>query len=314
MLQISAVAVCYFAILSCVPGTLGAMTPEEALAALRDANERLSVLQQQLEYLDIEEETAEELLHEQASETEEDKQSDGAPKEHAEEEPAVVQVRKDAGFASEVARLNRITFNDNVAREGNDHVVHWFIRFCYDWYAPCGMMGPMFEELASEFQEELNKGDVVKTTVRFAEVDCGVDKPLCNEQGAEYYPSVVHYHKHKPVKTWRGRTELDWNKRSLAKWLTKTSEEIREAARIEAAKPLIPPTSLDPVHAAVGVLSFCGVMAAHLWLLAAPKPLKVQASANAVSNTGVSNQPAVVRSMLPEHWVLPVSASSVIDL
>jgi len=50
----------------------------------------------------------------------------------------------------------------------------------------------VFAEAAGHWQPLLNTGAMVEK-VRFAQVDCAIDKVLCNEQGVVDYPMVAHY-------------------------------------------------------------------------------------------------------------------------
>lgn len=116
---------------------------------------------------------------------------------------------------SEAIELNRFTFNQNVFTAGNNHVQHWIVRFCHDWYSPCEKISKPFEQLAGEFTNKLNTRS---TVVRFANVDCSTNKPLCNGQAVDHFPKVIHYSKQQKVAEWHGGSEED--QRKLERWLT----------------------------------------------------------------------------------------------
>jgi len=89
--------------------------------------------------------------------------------------------------------LNRFTFDDNVLRAGEQpHVAHWIVNFCVPWWDGCKNVARTYTQFGDEWQGKLN-GDLLTSEVRFATVDCATDKVLCNEQGVEVYPTVVHY-------------------------------------------------------------------------------------------------------------------------
>lgn len=115
---------------------------------------------------------------------------------------------------SSTLELNRFTFKQNVLTVGNNHVEHWIVRFCHDWYSPCERIAQPFKELADQFTDDLNFGS---TVVRFANVDCSVDKPLCNEQAIDTFPKIIHYSRQQKVAQWDGRGEQDAQR--LRNWL-----------------------------------------------------------------------------------------------
>jgi len=109
--------------------------------------------------------------------------------------------------SSNVTLLNRFTFEGNVIQGNGRAVDHWAVLFCVDWFEPCMTMRTLFEDLASFYEEELNSDAILSSTVRFAYVDCAVDKPLCNTQDVDGYPSVVHYFEHGQTGLWGGTVE-----------------------------------------------------------------------------------------------------------
>lgn len=125
------------------------------------------------------------------------------------------------GNVAKVIQLNRYTFNGNVLDVGNNHVDHWMVRFCYDWYEPCNRLKHFYYKLARNADNIINTNDSFTTSVRFADVDCGVERVLCNYHEVDDMPLIVHYHRQQRVSDWvgRGRNSTD-NARSMAKWAT----------------------------------------------------------------------------------------------
>jgi len=92
--------------------------------------------------------------------------------------------------ASSVLSLNRWTFQGNIH---SGDVDNWIVFFCLSWYKPCQEALPVYQRLASEWQEKMDDGEMLRTKVRFAHVDCTTQRVLCNEQDAHDYPEIVHY-------------------------------------------------------------------------------------------------------------------------
>lgn len=96
--------------------------------------------------------------------------------------------------------LNRVTFDGNV--KDGAAVEHWFVMFCVDWYEPCEELRPSYLDHAASYESHLNADALLSLPVRFAEVDCAVDKVLCNRHSVEMYPQVIHYHRGEQVAAW----------------------------------------------------------------------------------------------------------------
>merc|ERR1719336_2110067 len=75
-----------------------------------------------------------------------------------------------------VASLNSHTFAGNVLR--GDWAEHWVVLFCVDWFAPCQQIERSYAAKAAEYQTHQNAGAMLRDLVRFAKVDCAVDKVL----------------------------------------------------------------------------------------------------------------------------------------
>jgi len=118
--------------------------------------------------------------------------------------------------------LNRFTFEGNVLPvpgSGRYRVENWIVVYCLDWFEPCRDLAPMWSTLSSEWQGKLNDG-LLTQQVRFARVDCAVDKVLCNERDVNGYPTIQRFHKGKVVSSIHGfRSQTDMKTR-ITKWLT----------------------------------------------------------------------------------------------
>lgn len=114
--------------------------------------------------------------------------------------------------------LNRVTFQGNV--KDNAQAENWVVFFCVTWYEVCQELRESYFDQAREFEGKLNADALLHLPVRFAEVDCTVDKVLCNEQSVETYPEIVHYSRGNPVARWsaRGRSTKREGER-MAKFL-----------------------------------------------------------------------------------------------
>jgi len=110
-------------------------------------------------------------------------------------------VETKVSHVSSVPVLNRVTFYGNVQDE-MEHVQHWVVLYCVEWYNACELMRQTYLDLASSYERALNTNALLQLPVRFAEVDCQVDKVLCNEQHVDWYPEIVHYHRGDMVARW----------------------------------------------------------------------------------------------------------------
>lgn len=130
--------------------------------------------------------------------------------------------------SDEVLSLNRFTFNGNVLRSEDTPVVaHWMVLFCPSWWEQCQEVAPVFAGFGSNAQVKLNTA-LLRQSVRFAQVDCARDKPLCNEQGVEGYPYIIHYHRGERAAVWEGGSL-----KGIPKWLR---AELRGILASETAK------------------------------------------------------------------------------
>eukprot|EP00448_Togula_jolla_P007364 CAMPEP_0170600614 /NCGR_PEP_ID=MMETSP0224-20130122/17426_1 /TAXON_ID=285029 /ORGANISM="Togula jolla, Strain CCCM 725" /LENGTH=291 /DNA_ID=CAMNT_0010925347 /DNA_START=81 /DNA_END=956 /DNA_ORIENTATION=+ len=122
--------------------------------------------------------------------------------------------------------LNSHLFAGNVLDAADGRVEHWVVYFCADWWSPCEKLLQPYSEQGSQWQERYNK-NLLSAKVRFARVNCATDKVLCNEQGVEEYPTLVHYETGRAVEHWNGnRRHADT---AMKKWLNKALVDIAKA-------------------------------------------------------------------------------------
>jgi len=126
-----------------------------------------------------------------------------------------------------VLRLNRFTLENTILDANAPFVPHWIVMFCNQVWEPCQATDEIFTALGDHWQEKLNT-DLLQNEVRFAAVDCGTEKALCNSQGVRSYPTVAHYEEQKQTHRWIGNMEKDLptNKKEFQKFLTRELEEL----------------------------------------------------------------------------------------
>lgn len=139
------------------------------------------------------------------------------PSMHAEPQPdPAAHVRMDP--SQSVTMLTRHSFNATVKQ---DHVDQWIVLFCVDWYEVCQGLWHDYRRMALHWEQAMapNASSWQTTAVRFAEVDCAVDKALCNENKVQGYPSVTHFQGGEFAGEWEissGATSLSGD---LSKWI-----------------------------------------------------------------------------------------------
>mmetsp|Transcript_61749 Transcript_61749/g.122188 ORF Transcript_61749/g.122188 Transcript_61749/m.122188 type:complete len:261 (+) Transcript_61749:150-932(+) len=131
-------------------------------------------------------------------------------------QPGTVVTKKDSRY---IASLNKRTFESNIA---SDFAENWIVMFCVDWYAPCVEMQRSYMVIAERYDAKQNSDtELLRSTVRFAAVDCAVDKVLCNTQLVDDYPAVRHYREGKIHASWKPIGKQKTGKSVMA-WLDKT--------------------------------------------------------------------------------------------
>lgn len=220
----------------------------------------------------------------------------------------VADVKVHAGQPDAVLLLNPFTFDGNVNFESG-RVAHWIVLFCVDWYEPCSKLRSHYEDLARTYQARLNSGDAVSgslssSVVRFAEVDCTVNKVLCNTQGVEMYPTVNHYDKdHEPSRSWINTKDLAKAVRRLDKWL---DEHI-----VQLPKQLLAKESEKGLSDAERLRCFVGLLAISCFALSiardagliCPKRMSCDEVKPSVAQT--TSEPVVAEGLTRRHPLLP---------
>lgn len=213
---------------------------------------------------------------------------------------------------SSVLVLNKYIFDENVLESSDNGVQHWIVFFCVSWWEGCQGMEAPYKALASQWHDELNT-DLMMNEVRFAAVDCAVDKVLCNQQGVDDYPTVGHYHQHRPISAWSDRSGLKKMTQKLGKWLEVRLGHLR-VGRVDADEeitaPQAPQTMLEQAKAAMpdGALDFMVLILAILgnaWVVSrsvTPSPAKKASTAKEPASSAASPAQTSISRLLPEEW------------
>lgn len=150
-----------------------------------------------------------------------------------------------AGKTADVLPLTRVTFSGAVlANKGeNEGPENFVVLFCADWFSPCQDIEETWKELAGK-HGGVSTDSLFHRRTRFAQVDCAVDKELCNTQDVDTYPTLVHYHLGGRTHEWSfsGR-ESSKEIKSFEKWVEKvmTSEH---APAADTSMPTESPQSI----------------------------------------------------------------------
>lgn len=141
--------------------------------------------------------------------------------------PAQPRRPRKQNFAGPLPVFNRVTFHGNVhAQVGN--VEDWFVMFCVEWHKPCQALRKVYHTAAPEYERDINGNAWLNLPVRFVEVDCTVDKVLCNEQNVKTYPTLVHYRRGTVARSWAvNGGDMQAQKRRIVKFLNKETADIR---------------------------------------------------------------------------------------
>jgi len=165
------------------------------------------------------------------------------PDHFPEERRFAEEARNDYFTHSSVLMLNKYTFERTIMETSPDEVENWVVFFCVSWWEGCQGLEEPYKQLANEWHERANT-ELMKNEVRFAAVDCAVDKVLCNSQAAKNYPVFNHYARHTKVGTWTGAGERRLAKvqEKLTSWLWTRLGHIAVGRRDEPA-PVEPTAS-----------------------------------------------------------------------
>jgi len=185
-----------------------------------------------------------------------------------------------------VTMLGRHSFNTTVKQENVDN---WIVLFCVDWLDHCQGLWHDYRRMAMRWEHSLasNASSWHNTAVRFAEVDCAADKPLCNENHVSMYPSVVHFKKGKLIKAWdmsKGARSLSGD---ISLWISK--ELTPKVMRSEKKNQGMSASSLlreflrllswkDPSTAAVGYFVLAIAVVVFAWVVGTGLELELKAT------------------------------------
>jgi len=150
--------------------------------------------------------------------------------------------------ASDVATLNRVTFAGNIfANREGEGPEGWMVLFCVDWYKPCQDFQDAFLSTATQYGG-VSDDEVLSRTTRFAQVDCAVDKVLCNSQDVAAYPTVVHYRRGGRAGEWSqsGRS-AEKEAASFQKWTKKQMQQADTLGKDVAVDGHSDSTHQDPI-------------------------------------------------------------------
>lgn len=120
------------------------------------------------------------------------------------------------------------------------------VFFCVEWLDQCTDLREEFRIRGRTLSEKFNAKSVLAPRVRFAEVNCGEDKVLCNRQQVETYPTIALYVKGKRYKVWEGslgaprkkrhQSMIDWLHNHVGQeWQPLSAEDVEEDEEDDAA-------------------------------------------------------------------------------
>jgi len=183
-------------------------------------------------------------------------------------QPDILVAKKDSPY---IASLNKRTFESNIA---SDFVDNWIVMFCVDWYPPCVELHRSYMVLAERYDVNQNGAtELLRKTVRFAAVDCALDKVLCNTQLVEDYPAFRHYRGGKIHATWKGKGKLSESK-AVTVWLEKIlrAPTPRADPADSASALLTPPERALIIRLVASAFAIAAAVcwSVELWATAAP--------------------------------------------
>jgi hypothetical protein len=241
----------------------------------------------------------------------------------------IVDLIEDASVNSQkVVDLNRFNFHNSVLQDGHDQPVHWIIRFCHDWYVPCEHLTSVFTETALGIESRLNANDQFQTTVRFADVDCSTNKPLCNEVADYHFPQIIHFHGQARYSDWKGGGNLNSNTESFLRWMDKQAQRIETMVEFptQLESKVRKESKGDPMkwelrHLIAVFVTIAGALAGYFWFLVRtltgigvcaqlPSTMSMTSSQGSPS----CRRQLTCRDMLPDDWRPNPANGATIDL
>jgi len=126
-----------------------------------------------------------------------------------------------------VLPLNSVTFAGNVIK--SRYVKNWIVLYCVPWFQQCAELQTVFSDLASKVQRARNDPlTMLSSEVRFAQVDCATNKPLCNAMKIDTYPVIMQYNGNRQSR-WSGGYGMTRSRRQekipLADWVKMTLDD-----------------------------------------------------------------------------------------
>ncbi|CAE8689559.1 unnamed protein product [Polarella glacialis] len=210
------------------------------------------------------------------------------------------------GVPKQVLELNQHIFAGNALQPMGGGSEQWVISFCPQWWEPCQQLEPIFSDLAASWQSRLNTDDFT-LQVRFAHVDCAIDKVLCNEQGVEDYPTLAYYKGGRQVSQ-APRYGRDMRKQ-LGAWVDKVLTPNSEvaAAAVGSASLLKSLWPGEHVYALDIALTLAALVASLRLVGCNPELWQYTSSACCASNAAGAAQEGIEARQPPGSWarILP---------
>merc|ERR1719343_267233 len=191
-------------------------------------------------------------------------------------------IEKDRDLHGVVLKLNDQIFDGNVLKQSDYSTDHWMVYWCPNWFEPCKALVEKYAPLSTQWQGKLNKDSILRMNVRFAKVDCATEKPLCNKMGVEDYPTVQHYYKGAPVRTFVGRVQNPGSR--LEAWLEEELGNIHQNS-----EQLVPSSSTNamfyivPGERALDIFLVVLLISINFWVVARNPNLRQKAGSSCES-------------------------------